>query len=111
MHGLLDDDVKFLEGWFKDTMPEAPVQNLSLLRLDGDYYGSTIQVLEAMYDKVSPGGFVIVDDYGAIPACRQAVEDFRTPRNISDPFIGSTGLAPIGASPSETHRVRPASRG
>lgn len=85
-YGFLDEDVQFLEGWFKDTMPTAPVDQLSLLRLDGDYYESTIQVLDAMYDKVSPGGFILVDDYGAIPACKQAVEDFRGPREINDPI-------------------------
>ena len=48
-----------------------------MLRLDGDMYASTMDALEPLYDKVSPGGFVIVDDYGAMPACAEAVHDYR----------------------------------
>jgi hypothetical protein len=86
-YDLLDDQVQFLEGWFKDTLPTAPVESLAVLRLDGDYYESTIQILESLYHKVSPGGFVIVDDYGCIEACRQAVTDFRTANGIDDPIV------------------------
>ncbi|MBJ6926944.1 class I SAM-dependent methyltransferase, partial [Vibrio cholerae] len=73
--GLLDDQVAFLPGWFKDTLPKAPVERLAVLRLDGDMYGSTIDTLEALYAKVSPGGFIIVDDY-ILKACRAAVDDY-----------------------------------
>jgi hypothetical protein len=45
-YGLLDDQVVFLEGWFKDTLCQAPIEKLSILRLDGDMYGSTIESLE-----------------------------------------------------------------
>jgi hypothetical protein len=83
-YGLLDEQVRFLPGWFKDTLPSAPINNLSLLRLDGDLYESTIDALESLYDKVSVGGFIIVDDYGALPQCRQAVTDFRARRGIED---------------------------
>jgi hypothetical protein len=86
-YDLLDDQVRFLEGWFKDTLPTAPVDALAVLRLDGDYYESTIQILESLYHKVSPGGFVIVDDYGCIEACRQAITDFRTANGIDDPIV------------------------
>lgn len=86
-YGLLDERVVFLEGWFKDTLPAAPVDHIAVLRLDGDMYESTWQALEALYDKVSPRGFVIVDDYGCIPACAQAVTDFRSQRGIEDPIM------------------------
>ncbi len=85
-YGLLDDQVRFLRGWFRDSLPQAPIERLSLLRLDGDLYESTIQALDCLYDKVSPGGFVIVDDYGNVAACREAVRDFRAARGISDPI-------------------------
>ena len=71
-YGLLDDRVQFLPGWFEDTLPTAPVERLAILRLDGDLYESTRQALDALYPRLSPGGFVVVDDYGAIDACRQA---------------------------------------
>lgn len=85
-YGLLDDRVEFLKGWFEDTLPTAPVESLSILRLDGDLYKSTIDVLKNMYEKVSVGGYVIIDDYGAIKACRDAVDDFRNQHGITDPI-------------------------
>jgi O-methyltransferase len=85
-YGLLDDRVEFLKGWFADTLPEAPVEQLAVLRLDGDMYASTMDAIVPMYDRVAPGGFVIVDDYGAVPACAQAIHDFREERGITDPI-------------------------
>jgi O-methyltransferase len=83
-YGLLDDQVEFLVGWFEATLPDAPIDKLAVLRLDGDMYSSTIQALDALYAKLQPGGYCIVDDYGAVPACRQAVEDFRTQHGITE---------------------------
>ncbi len=70
--GLLDGQVKFLKGWFRDTLPTAPIQRIALLRMDGDLYSSTMDALKYLYPKVSPGGYVIVDDYNSWAACRQA---------------------------------------
>ncbi len=75
-YGLLDEQVHFLPGWFRDTLPGAPISQLAVLRLDGDMYESTMVALTALYPRVSPGGYVIVDDYGAIASCRAAVHDF-----------------------------------
>lgn len=85
-YDLLDDRVIFLEGWFSDTLPEAPIERLSVLRLDGDMYGSTMDSLENLHPKVSPGGFVIIDDYCLEP-CREAVIDYRTKYGIEDEMI------------------------
>ncbi len=85
-YGLLDDQVRFLKGWFRDTLPNAPIERLAVLRLDGDLYESTIQTLECLYDRLSAGGYVIVDDYGNVAGCRQAVHDFRAQRGINDPI-------------------------
>ena len=64
-------------GWFQDTVPLASdVGPIAILRLDGDWYDSTIVCLRHLYDKVVPGGFVIVDDYGAYEGCRKAVDEF-----------------------------------
>jgi hypothetical protein len=82
--GLLDDQVRFLEGWFRDTLPSAPIDRLAILRLDGDLYESTMDALVALYDKVSPGGIVIVDDYGILESCRAAVTDFRHARGVTE---------------------------
>ena len=85
-YGLLDDQVRFVPGWFKDTLPALPVQTLSLLRLDGDLYESTMDGLQALYHRVAPGGFVVIDDYGCIPQCRKAVTDFRAQCGITEPI-------------------------
>jgi O-methyltransferase len=84
--GLLDERVRFLEGWFSDTLPTAPVERLAVLRLDGDMYESTMDTLVPLEPKVSSGGFVIVDDYGAVPACKQAVDDYRAEHGITAPI-------------------------
>lgn len=81
-YDLLDSQVRFLPGWFKDTLPQAPIIRLALLRIDADLYESTRDVLSALYPKVSPGGFVIVDDYYCIPGCRQAVDEYRQREGI-----------------------------
>ncbi len=81
-YGLLDERVRFLKGWFRDTLPDAPIERLAVLRLDGDLYESTLDALNALYDKVVPGGFIIADDYGDFPPCRQAIDEFRARHNI-----------------------------
>ncbi len=86
-YGLLDDGVRFLKGWFRDTLPAAPIRALSLLRLDGDLYESTRDGLHGLYDKVVPGGFVLVDDYGDFAPCRKAVDEFRAQRGIDAPIV------------------------
>jgi hypothetical protein len=85
-YGLLDQQVRFLKGWFKDTLPNASIERLAILRLDGDMYESTIQALDALYPKLSLGGFVIIDDYFFQP-CAQAVRDFRGAHGINDEII------------------------
>jgi hypothetical protein len=88
-YGLLDDQVRFLKGWFSETLPRAPIERLALMRLDGDLYESTRDALVNLYDRLSPGGYVIVDDYGedSWTYCRRAVDEFRAQRGISDPLI------------------------
>jgi hypothetical protein len=90
--GLLDEQVAFLPGWFKDTLPHAPIEQLSVLRLDGDMYGSTMDTLQALYHRIASGGFIIIDDY-ILPACRQAVDDFRDRQGINEPFHDVDGAA------------------
>jgi hypothetical protein len=85
-YGLLDDQVRFLKGWFKDTLPTAPITQLAVLRLDGDLYESTWDALTHLYPKLSQGGFVIVDDYNH-ESCRQAVHDYRTLHGIDAPIL------------------------
>lgn len=85
-HGLLDRQVVFLAGWFRDTLPAAPVERLALLRIDADLYESTRDILQHLYGRLSPGGFVIVDDYHCIEPCRRAVDEFRLEAGIGEPL-------------------------
>jgi O-methyltransferase len=93
-YGLLDERVRFLAGWFRDTLPNAPIGPIAVLRIDADMYESTIVTLRSLYDRVTPGGFVIVDDYGSTPNCRVAVDDFRREAAITEPlvFVDWTGV-------------------
>lgn len=91
-YGLLDESVVFIKGWFKDTLINVPIEKLALLRLDGDLYESTIIPLETLYDKVSKGGYVIVDDYHVVQGCKQAVHDFFQARGIQPELIEIDGV-------------------
>jgi O-methyltransferase len=83
---MLDDNVRFLPGWFADTLPAAPIERLSLMRLDGDLYESTMDALRTLYPKLSPGGYVVIDDYRNLETCRAAVDDYRSQNGISEPI-------------------------
>ena len=86
-YGLLDNQVQFIKGFFSDSLPKAPIKQLSLLRLDGDMYGSTCEALTHLYPKLSLGGFVIIDDWGDVAACQAAVIDFCEKNQIQSPKI------------------------
>jgi hypothetical protein len=80
---LFDEQVQFLEGWFSDTLPTAPISSLAVLRLDADLYSSTKEALTELYPKLSPGGFLIIDDYNIEP-CRTAVHNYRDAHGIDE---------------------------
>jgi O-methyltransferase len=84
-YGLLDERVRFVKGWFRDTLPNLRDQRWSLIRLDGDMYESTMEALANLYPGLSPGGFLIVDDFALAP-CRQAVHEFRREHSINEPI-------------------------
>jgi O-methyltransferase len=86
-YGLLDEQVRFLKGRFRDTLPNAPVSRLAVLRLDGDLYESTMDALSNLYPRLSTGGYLIVDDYGCLPACRQAVDAYREAHGVTEEII------------------------
>jgi len=86
-YGLLDDQVQFFKGWFRETLPLLPADALAVARLDGDLYESTMDALIHLYPKLSVGGYLIVDDYGAILACREAVHDYRAEHGITEKIL------------------------
>jgi O-methyltransferase len=88
---LLDEHVKFVKGWFRDTLGSLPATRIALLRLDGDLYESTIQALEPLYPRLSAGGYCVIDDYGAVKGCEEAVHDYRAKHNITEPIVDIDG--------------------
>ena len=86
--GYPAENAHFHVGWFQDTVFEAAktLGPIALLRLDGDWYESTKVCLEAFYDLVVPGGFVIFDDYMTYEGCKKAVDEFFEARGIA-PFL------------------------
>jgi hypothetical protein len=103
--GLLDDQVQFVKGWFRDTMPGLRDRQWSVLRLDGDLYESTMDVLTNLYPQLSPGGWLIIDDY-SIPACAKAVHDYRDANGITEEIevIDDDGICWKKAKPRRTVR-------
>jgi O-methyltransferase len=83
---LLDEKVIFIKGWFSETLKNNnQISKISILRFDGDMYGSTIDVLENLYEKIDGSGVIIIDDY-CLPNCVRAVSDFRERKNINKPL-------------------------
>jgi O-methyltransferase len=81
-----DQGVEFLEGFFDETLSTLRGRRWSVIRLDGDTYEATWVGLESLYPGLSAGGFLVIDDYGLIPECRVAVDDFRREHGITEPI-------------------------
>ncbi len=111
--GFFDEQTVFLPGWFRDTLPGAPIDRLALIRLDGDMYESTIDALDALYPRLAPGGFVIIDDYHVVAACRAAVHDYCDQHGMHPEITEIDGVgvfwrkdaAADGDSPAESEAV------
>jgi O-methyltransferase len=104
-----EQGVEFVPGFFQETLPNLTDRRWSLLRLDGDSYEATWTTLECFYPGLSTGGYVIVDDYGALAECQQAVKDFRRQEAISDPIetVDWTGVRWRRTSPPSTEQTGP----
>jgi O-methyltransferase len=84
---LFDDSVRFVKGWFSESLPNAPIHQIAILRLDGDHYSSTMDALNSLHSKLSKGGFVIIDDYFTWAGCKAAVTEFRAAHLIKSELI------------------------
>jgi O-methyltransferase len=112
----LEKGVHFVRGFFKDTLPDLAGRRWAIVRLDGDTYEATRVALESLYPGLSPGGYLVVDDYGAFEECRAAVDEFRREHEIDEPIEavdwtcvrwrrGSDLSEAPGASPEELQPV------
>lgn len=88
---LPTSNLHLVQGKFAESLPKLLEQNpgikLSVLRLDGDTYFSTMDVLNNMYASVVDGGFIIVDDFPSWKGCVDAILDYRRQHNITDPIV------------------------
>jgi O-methyltransferase len=83
-YGLLDDQVRFVEGWFSEALPIVSDRAWAVIRIDADMYESTMDALTRLYPNLSPGGYLVVDDYGNLAPCRRAVDDYRAANHITE---------------------------
>lgn len=89
--GFPSGNLRIIPGWFETTLKTAPVNRIAVLHVDADWYNSVKEVLEAFYDKVVPGGFIALDDYGLWQGCRQAVTDY-----LAEHGIKGVAIVPVG---------------
>ena len=80
--GIASSRLRIRPGWFHETFPANRVEQIALLHIDADLYESVKLSLETFYDRVAPGGFIVLDDYGYWPGCRDAVDEFTQARGI-----------------------------
>jgi hypothetical protein len=85
-YGLLDERVRFVAGWFEESLPALAEETWALVRIDADLHDSTRDALAALYPQLSPGGFLVVDDHGALAGCRVAVDAFRAEHGVREPL-------------------------
>lgn len=83
-YGLLDGQVEFLKGFFSESLPVAKIDRLAILRIDADLYQSTMDVLDHLYPKLSPGGYAIFDDYSNLTDCRRAIDEYRAKHGVEE---------------------------
>jgi O-methyltransferase len=74
--GSPPDRIEFVEGKVEDTNPARAPETIGLRRLDTDWYDSTRHELEHLWDRLSHGGVLIIDDYGHWRGAREAVGEF-----------------------------------
>jgi hypothetical protein len=82
----LEHGLKFVPGFFDETMPSLRGGKWSLIRLDSDTYESTRIALDSLYPGLAVGGHLIVDDYHMLPECSRAVDDYRSEHGIEEPL-------------------------
>jgi hypothetical protein len=108
---LLDAQVVFVPGWFRDTMAQVPSTEIAVLRLDGDMYESTMDPLTHLYDRIPSGGYVVVDDYHVVPSAKAAVHDFLDARGEKVSLCEIDGVGVFFRKDEPAFLARKAARG
>lgn len=79
--GVSPEQYLIRKGWFQDTFKQTLPEQVALLHCDADWYDSVLLTLETFYDRIPPGGVVVLDDFGWWEGCREAFYDFCGKRN------------------------------
>jgi hypothetical protein len=90
-YGLLDQQIVFIPGWFHESLVSVPP--LACVRIDADLYDSTMHAIEALYPRLSAGGYVVIDDYYVFEECRAAVDDYLAHSGESPRICSDDGVA------------------
>ena len=98
--------VTLVKGWFENTVPDfSPPTPIAILRLDGDWYASTMTCLRALVPHLAPGAVVIIDDYSAWDGCSRAVHDFLSQTQSTARICSPHDVVVIdGLGPGSTRR-------
>ena len=75
---------QLVRGWFNETLHTVDPGPISILRLDADWYDSTMTCLNEFYPKVNGGGLILIDDYNFWEGCSKAVHDYLSAHKLSD---------------------------
>jgi O-methyltransferase len=89
--GYPRDKLRIVPGWFNETLDREPIKDIAILHIDADWYDSVKTALQVFYDRVVPGGFVVLDDYGLWQGCRSAVLDYFSENHISEMNVKKIG--------------------
>jgi len=100
--GVPDDAATLVPGWFHETLPTLPPAPIALLHIDADWYDSVRICLDHLYDRVSPGGFVVLDDYGYWQGCRTAWHDFADDRGLEIDLVPVDGIGVFFRKPGRS---------
>jgi len=89
-------DPSIFKGWFNDSLPKANFEKgIAILRLDADWYDSTLEILNNLFNKVNKGGVIIIDDYFAWDGCSKAVHDYLSINKCNERIRSHRGVCYI----------------
>ena len=91
--GAIPEHIHVFKGLFQDTLPTLNPPKIAVLRLDADWYDSTILCLGKFWDYMLPGGLVLIDDYYTWDGCSRAVHHFLAQRKATERICQASSLA------------------